>query len=330
MTQRQQQKIGSNFGPKSEPEEVLAEIDLEGRIAVLTGGYSGIGLETCKALAAAGVRVYVPVRDPDKAATNLEGVKGDVVTVPMDLADLASVQSFADRFLEREQKLDLLINNAGIMACPETRLHGGLEAQFAINHLGHFLLGRSLLPALLHAERPRVVCLSSVGHRRSGMRWDDLQFQQEDYEKWTAYGQSKTANALFARALDVRYGDKGLKAFSVHPGGIMTPLQRHLEQEEMQALGWLNEDGELSDLARQLFKTPSQGCSTTLWAATSPALESYGGQYCEDCDIADLATEDSPRFRDVASWAADDEAAMQLWDVSEHLLASLDFAETPS
>ena len=239
----------------------------------------------------------------------------------MDLADLDSVRAFAAKMLDKEPALDLLINNAGIMACPETRVGNNWESQFAVNHLGHFVLTTALLPSLLAANAPRVVCLSSTAHRRSDILWDDIHFETTPYEKWTAYAQAKTANALFALGLDMKYADQGLRAFSVHPGGILTPLQRHLPNEEMQALGWTDADGNLSEQVAAMFKTPTQGCTTTLWAATSPALAGMGGLYCEDCDVSDLAGEDSPRFFGVAPWAASEEGAMRLWQLTEEMLA---------
>jgi len=319
--ERIQKPIGSGFGLRSEPDEVLDGIDLSGKVAVVTGGYSGIGLETTKALLKAGARVYVPVRDPQKARQMLDGVEGDVRTGVMDLADLQSVRNYAKGVAGQEPHIDLLINNAGIMACPETRVGNDWEAQFAVNHLGHFVLTNALLPQLVNAGGARVVQLSSIGHRRSDIRWDDPFFATEAYEKWVAYGQSKTANALFALGLDMRYAEQGVRAFSVHPGGILTPLQRHLPQEEMQELGWLDEEGNLSELAASLFKSPGQGCTTTLWAATSTALDGKGGLYCEDCDVAQIATEESPRYRDVAAWATRPESADRLWTMSESLLA---------
>ncbi|MEP6388719.1 MAG: oxidoreductase [Halioglobus sp.] len=320
MSHRVQQKINSGFPAKSEPSQVLAGVDLAGKIAVVTGGYSGIGLETTRALLDCGAKVYVPVRTPAKASENLAGLSGDLVVDAMDLADLSSVKAYAASVASREPKLDLLINNAGIMACPETRIGPQWESQFAVNHLGHFVLTNGLLSNLLAADRARVVCLSSIAHRVSDIRWDDIHFSKEPYEKWAAYGQAKTANALFALALDMKFSDQGLQAFSVHPGGIMTPLQRHLPQEEMQALGWLDENGEMSERVKAMFKSPTQGCTTSLWAATSAALSNTGGLYCEDCDVADLATEDSPRYSDVSAHAVDEDSAQRLWDVTEAML----------
>lgn len=319
MTIRDQLKLESGFGMKTEPSEILAGRDLSGQVAVVTGGYSGIGLETTKALVGAGASVYIPMRSPQKAQEALAGIER-VSVDEMDLADLNSVKRYAESLAAREPKIDLLINNAGIMACPETKVGNGWEAQFAVNHLGHFVLTTDLLPSLLAAQAPRVVCLSSIAHRRSDVLWDDIHFNSTPYEKWTAYAQAKTANALFARGLDLKYSAQGLKALSVHPGGILTPLQRHLGNEEMQALGWTDAEGNLSEQAAAMFKSPTQGCSTSLWAATSEQLGDIGGVYCEDCDVSNLATEESPRFFDVAAWAASDESADKLWDVTERML----------
>ena len=319
---RVQAKLGSGLDPKSEPSDILAGKDLTGKVAVVTGGYSGIGLETTRALAAAGAKVYVPVRNLDKAAETLATIKrGEVIPLPMDLGDFASIRRFVAEMLENESQIDLLINNAGIMACPEASIEGGWESQFGVNHLGHFLLTKGLLSALLAADAPRVVCLSSICHRRGGVNFDDINFETTPYEKWTAYAQAKTANALFALGLDMKYADQGLRAFSVHPGGIMTPLQRHLDNEEMIALGWLDESGHLYELAASLFKSTAQGCTTTLWAATSEMLDGKGGLYCEDCDVADLADEDTPRYFGVARWAVDPALAIKLWELSESATA---------
>lgn len=321
MSAAEQQPIGSGFGPKSEPAEIMAGIDLTGRSAIVTGGYSGIGLETVRALAAAGAEVTVPARSPDRARSALEGT--DRVTVAdMDLADVPSVRAFASAWSETHGALDLLVNNAGIMACPEARVGPGWESQFGVNHMGHFALTVALMPKLEAAEAPRVVALSSSAHRMSGIRWDDVQWETTPYDKWIAYGQAKTANALFALALHPRLARAGGHAFSVHPGGIFTPLQRHLPKEEMQALGWLGEDGEPSEIALQHFKSPTQGCTTTLWAATSPQLADRGGEFCEDCDIAQAVPADSKEIRGVRPQAVDPDAAERLWALSEELLAA--------
>ncbi|MCG8374640.1 MAG: oxidoreductase [Balneolales bacterium] len=321
MALSDQQPVNSNFDRNSTGKEVLAKAELEGKVAIVTGGYSGIGLETTKALAEKGVKVIVPVRSLEKAEDSLNELEGDIETAVMDLSDLKSVASFADTILENNDQLDFLINNAGIMANPETRVGPGWESQFGVNHMGHFALTISLMPLLKGTPGTRVIALSSTAHKMSAIRWDDIQFES-GYDKWQAYGQSKTANALFANALSRRLKESDGLAFSVHPGGIFTPLQRHLPQEEMVALGWINEDGSPTELAKQGFKTPEQGCSTTLWAATSGLLEGKPGVYCEDCNISAPTDPASPmaRYFGVEAHACDDEAAERLWQISEALL----------
>ncbi|GAB5348529.1 oxidoreductase [Alteriqipengyuania sp. 357] len=324
-----QQPTDSGFGRTSEPQEVLSGIDLSGKVAIVTGGYSGIGVETVRGLAGAGAKVIVPTRNHAKAVGNLADVHGDVAIMEMDLADLASVRKFAADFAAQHDRLDLLVNNAGIMACPLTRVGPGWEQQFGVNHLGHFALAQALMPLLvktaaLPGSDVRVVALSSTGHKLSDIRWDDPHWNEGEYDKWQAYGQAKTANALFAVGMNARLAPHGGRAFAVHPGGIMTPLQRHLDKEEMVAMGWMNEDGEPSERAAKMFKTPTQGASTTLWAATSPALRTRGGEYCEDCDIAALADADEPsRFDKVEPYAVDEASAQRLWAMSEEMVAGV-------
>ncbi|GAB7106255.1 SDR family NAD(P)-dependent oxidoreductase [Streptomyces phaeofaciens JCM 4814] len=308
-----QHKIGSGFGASSTADDVLRGIDLTGKLAIVTGGYSGLGLETTRALTRAGARVVVPARRPDTAREALHGVEGVEVDT-LDLGDLDSVRAFADRFLATDRTVDLVIDNAGIMACPETRVGPGWEAQFATNHLGHFALVNRLWPAI-EPGGARVVSVSSRGHHFSGVRWDDVHWSR-DYDKWQAYGQAKTANVLFAVHLDRLARDRGVRAFALHPGGILTPLQRHLPREEMVANGWIDEDG--TPIPQPGFKTPEQGAATQVWAATSPQLDGMGGVYLEDCDIAEPAPDDGTRAG-VKSWATDREQAARLWALSAEL-----------
>lgn len=325
MALADQLPLNSGFGAKSTGAEVVAGLDLHGKVAVVTGGYSGIGLETVRALAMQGAKVIVPVRDRAKAGPALAEIAGQVEAADMDLGDIASVRRFAEVVKTSHSQLDLLINNAGIMACPETRVGPGWESQFGTNHLGHMALTLGLLDLLQHTADARVVALSSTGHKISGIHWDDIQFNATPYDKWQAYGQSKTANALFANALSRRLRASGGHAFSVHPGGIFTPLQRHLGIEEQVRLGWVNPDGSPSELAKAGFKSTEQGCATTLWAVTNPALEGKPGVYCEDCDIAAPTVAGSPfaRFRGVEDHACDDAAAERLWELSVDMLASV-------
>ena len=323
MSLADQVPVDSPFGRHSTGAEVLADVDVSGKTVIVTGGYSGIGLETTRALAAGGADVIVPVRSPEKARDSLSGVEGNVTSRPLDLGDLATVRAFADSVTADHTTLDILINNAGIMACPETRVGPGWEAQFGINHMGHFALTSWLLPTLQSTPGARVVSLSSTGHKASDIQWDDVHFERTPYDKWMAYAQAKTANALFANALSRRLPEG--EAFAVHPGGIFTPLQRHLPLEEMVAMGWVDEDGEPSELAKEGFKTPEQGCSTTLWAATSPLLDGKPGVYCEDCNISAPTDPESPyaRYFGVEPHACDDEGAERLWALSEELLGSV-------
>ncbi len=321
MAQSDQIPVDSTYNRSSTGKEVLADIPLHGKMAIVTGGYSGIGLETTRALAAKGVKVIIPVRSQKKAEENLASVEGDVQTGFMDLSYPESIHAFAQAMLSELDHLDLLINNAGIMACPETRVGPGWEAQFGINHMGHFILTKALMPLIEKTQGARVVSLTSTAHKFSGMHWEDIHYRSRPYDKWQAYGQSKTANALFANALSRRLKETGGLAFSVHPGGIFTPLQRHLPREEMVALGWIDAEGNPTALAKEGFKTPEQGCATTLWAATSPLLDNKPGVYCEDCNIAAPTDPDSPaaRYFGVDAHACDDEAAERLWEVSEDL-----------
>ncbi|MFC4009220.1 SDR family NAD(P)-dependent oxidoreductase [Nonomuraea purpurea] len=315
-----QQKIGSGFGARSTAEDVLHGIDLSGKLAIVTGGYSGLGLETTRALARAGAHVVVPARRRDVAQEAVGAISG-VEVDELDLADLDSVHQFAERFLDSGRDIEIVINNAGIMACPETRVGFGWEAQFATNHLGHYALVNRLWPAIARG-RGRVVSVSSAGHRRSGIRWEDMQFER-GYDKWEAYGQAKTANVLFAVHLDALARDAGVRAFSLHPGGIMTPLQRHLPRQEMVAAGWIDEEGNPLDPS---FKTPEQGAATQVWAATSPQLEGMGGVYCEDCDIAEAVTDDT-QGPGVRPHAIDPDQAARLWTLSAELTGVNAFPE---
>ena len=309
-TRTPQEPVGSGFGATSTAAEVVDGIDLTGRLAVVTGGYSGIGLETTRALVGAGADVLVPARRPEHAQEALAGITRTSVAA-LDLADLDSVAAFADGVLAQGRSIDLMIDNAGIMAAPETRVGPGWEAQFATNHLGHFALVNRLWP-LVAAGGGRVVSVSSAGHRRSPIRWDDPMFTRGDYDKWEAYGQAKTANVLFAVRLDELAAETGVRAFALHPGGILTPLQRHLSSEEQQGLGWIDSNGNpLVD-----FKSTEQGAATTVWAATSPQLDGLGGVYLEDCGVARVSTDAAPGVR---PYAVDPEQAAWLWNLSADL-----------
>jgi NAD(P)-dependent dehydrogenase (short-subunit alcohol dehydrogenase family) len=289
------------FNKHSTADEVLKDIDLTGKLAVVTGGYSGIGLPTTEALQRAGAHVVVPARRPEQVK-NAE-------TDHLDLSNLASVKAFVQRYRDTGRTIDLMINSAGVMRTPETRVGHGWELQFATNHLGHFALVNGLRTAL--ADDARVISVSSAGHHLSDIRWDDLHFDKDPYDPSLAYGQSKTANSLFA----VHLNAIGIQAFAVHPGKIRTPLQRHMRHDEMVANGWIDDDGTVID---PTFKTPEQGAATQVWAATSPQLSTVGGLYLEDCAVAEPA-DANPDLAGVRDYAVDLDAAARLWELSSFL-----------
>ena len=325
MISKLQKPLDSGFNSKTYADEITKDIDLTAKIAIVTGGYSGIGIETTRALINSGAEVIIPAKRSEVAIKNLEGIVSKNNVVEMDLSDLNSVKNFTDGYKESFNRLDLLINNAGIMACPETRIGNNWESQIAINHFGHFMLTKELMDMMADNDGARFVSLSSSAHSLTGILWDDIHFLNNPYDKWMAYGQSKTASSLIAIEFDRLMEDKGVRGFSVHPGGIMTPLQRHLQNEEMVTLGWMKEDGSLSDLAKNFFKTTSQGASTTLWCATSPSLNNIGGVFCEDCDIAKIKSkvdESMQRYFGVADWAVDIDEASKLWELTEKTLKS--------
>ncbi|MEU1118965.1 MULTISPECIES: SDR family NAD(P)-dependent oxidoreductase [unclassified Streptomyces] len=305
----EQHKLGTGFGAHSTATDVLAGVDLTGATALVTGGYSGLGLATTRALVHAGAHVIVPARRPDTAEAALHGLPRTEVRA-LDLSDLESVRVFSERFLETGRPLDVLINGAGVMACPEARVGPGWEAHFAVNHLGHFALAHRLSPSFA-STGARVVAVASSGHFLSDIRWDDPHFRS-GYDRWLAYAQSKTANALFALHLDRLGTPRDLHAFAVHPGSILTPLQRHIPRDEQLAQGWITQDG----TPAEGFKTPEQGAATAVWTATSPLLKGRGGAYYQDCDIAEPATTDDMLIGGVKPWAVDPDAAARLWDLS--------------
>jgi NAD(P)-dependent dehydrogenase (short-subunit alcohol dehydrogenase family) len=309
-----------DFGHGTKALDVVEGLDLSGKTAIITGAASGLGVETARALASVGVRLVLPVRSVERGQKVADELKAEtknhsITVAQMDLIDYSSVRRFAKDFLADHDSFDILINNAGIMACPLARSKDGFESQFATNHLGHMLLTCLLVPALKKGTDPRVVALSSIGHRRSPVVFEDINFETREYDKWDAYGQAKTANALFAVELNRRLAPSGIEAFSVHPGGIMTNLQRDMSHDEINAMGWLDEDGN----PIEGFKTPAGGAATAVWAATAPELKGRGGVYCEDCGIAGAFDEKKPFFG-VASYAQDPEAAKELWAASEGML----------
>jgi NAD(P)-dependent dehydrogenase (short-subunit alcohol dehydrogenase family) len=327
-TTRQTPVENSAFGASSTAEEVIRGIDLSGKVAIVTGGYSGIGLETARVLHAAGATVIVPARDLPKAQAALAGLDGVEIEL-MDLLDPISIDAFTAGFLASGRPLHILVNSAGIMACPLQRDSRGYEAQFATNHLGHFQLVSRLWPALVQARGARVVSVSSWGHRRSPVVFEDPHFEHREYDRWAAYGQSKTANILFAVTLDERGRDAGVRAFSVHPGGIVdTGLGKFLSQDELRAVGAIDEHGKAVHDPERGYKNVEEGAATSVWCAVTPELDGLGGVYCQDCNVAPLIPADSTEVYamgvkppGVYPYAVDPEAAQRLWNLSEQLLA---------
>ena len=309
----------AEFGAQTTADEVLSGHDMSGQTVFITGGASGLGQETARAMAARGAHVILCARDAGKleaAANEIRSQTGSdrIETILCDLASLESVRACGEEANRRFARIDLLINNAGVMACPLAHTEDGFEMQFGTNHLGHFVLTKHLLPLVVKGRGKRIVNLSSRGHHIDQVHLDDPNFENREYEKWASYGQSKTANILFSVGLENRLKDQGIHAYAVHPGGIMTNLGRHLTDEDRAAL-----------LARVTeadqgfsWKTVEQGAATTCWAATAPELEGQGGVYCEDCHVA--AQDDESSEGGVRSYAVDPENAERLWLLSERLV----------
>ena len=312
----------SAFGKYSTTDEVLEGVDLSGKTVFITGANSGLGQESARAMAARGAHVIMAGRDParlDAAFSEVAALvpSGTLETILCDLGSLASVRECAMEAGKRFAKIDLLINNAGVMACPLARTADGFELQFGTNHLGHFALTAGLMPLVLKAAGQkgsgRIVNLSSRAHFMSPVDFDDPNFDTRAYSEWASYGQAKTANALFTVGLEKRFGERGVHAIAVHPGGIQTNLGQHLSEEQAAALV---ERVTKADPDYE-WKTIPQGAATQVWAATAPELEGRGGFYCEDCYIAEI--DDTSTKSGVRSYALDPQSAETLWDMSERM-----------
>jgi NAD(P)-dependent dehydrogenase (short-subunit alcohol dehydrogenase family) len=311
--------VTTPFNAESTAAEVIAGVDLTGRRVIVTGGASGIGVETARALASAGAEVTLAVRNleaGERTAEEITGTTGNkaILVAPLDLADRASVAAFVARW---DGPLHILVNNAGVMACPLARTPEGWELQFATNHLGHFALTVGLHRWLAAAEGARIVSVSSSAHLRGSVDFDDLHFERREYNPWVAYGQSKTANILFAAEANRRCAGDGILANSLMPGGIRTNLQRHVTDEELNRMRAQSTGGD----ATPNWKTVEQGAATSVLCAASPLLDGVGGRYFEDCNEAG-PNEPGVVRRGIAPYAQDPEAAHRLWDVSTDLLAS--------
>jgi NAD(P)-dependent dehydrogenase (short-subunit alcohol dehydrogenase family) len=317
---RVQREETSAFGFDSTAAEVARGVDLRGKVAVVTGGSGGLGAETARVLAGCGARVVIGARDLAKARAVADKI-GDasldaVVEVEaLELGSLASVRRFAEATLARHAAIHVLVNNAGVMACPLARTEQGFELQFGTNHVGHFLLTGLLLPALRAGAPSRVVCVSSNGHRFDTVHLDDPNYERRPYDKWESYGQAKTANIWHAIELDRRFGGDGVRGFALHPGGIRTELGRHLTPDDIQTL--MARVGE----ATFRWKNAEQGAATQVWAATAAQLDGRGGLYLEDCHIAGPKSDANPNAG-YAPWALDAAGAEQLWALSEKLVGA--------
>ena len=313
-----QKPIGSGFNATSTTSDVIKGIDLTGKIAIVTGGNTGIGLETTKTLAAAGATVIVPARDTEKAKRNLAGI-ANIELETMDLMNPASIDEFAQKFIASGRPLHLLINNAGIMWAPLRRNIRGIESQLATNYLAQFQLTARLWPALRKADGARVINVSSQGHQFAPFHFDDPNFLHREYETLAAYGQSKTASNLFALELDNRAKAYHVRTYSLHPGSINgTELGREASRELFQQMGFLDAEGNLLPEVAASLKTIPQGAATTVWCATSPMLNNIGGVYCEDADVAELASETS-LSGGVKRYSLDETHAQRLWTLSEEM-----------
>lgn len=313
-----QEKLNTGFNATSTTSDVSKGIDLTDKVAIVTGGSTGIGLETVKTLSQAGATVIVPARNIEKARQNLQNIK-NVEIEEMDLIDSDSIRRFTDKFLASGRQLNLLINNAGIMFVPLRRDKHGIESQLATNYLAVFQLTANLIPALKKANGARVVNLSSQGHQFSPFNFEDPNFDKKDYDTLAAYGQSKTAINLFSLELDNLVKSYGIRAYSVHPGNIWgTELLREAPLEMLQNFGFYDEKGNPVQEVIASLKTIPQGAATTIWAATSPLLNNIGGVYCEDSNIAELALGQEMEAG-VKPYSLDETSAKRLWKLTQEL-----------
>jgi NAD(P)-dependent dehydrogenase (short-subunit alcohol dehydrogenase family) len=321
-----QHPIGSGFNAQSTADEVIKGIDLQGKVAIVTGGNTGIGLETVRTLATAGATVIVPARDVNKAEKNLDGI-ANIEIEAMDLSKPETIDAFATKFLASGRPLDILINNAGIMWVPLRRDSRGFESQLSTNYFGQFQLVARLWPALKKARGARVVHVSSLGHHMSAFNFEDPNFLNRDYHTLLGYGQSKTASNLFALELDIRAKAHQVRAYSLHPGSIgETELAREADINLLREMGFFDENGNIAPEVLATLKTTAQGAATSVWAATSPLLNDIGGVYCEDADIAELVPEDPSILSKaqlhksgVLAYSLDESNAKRLWDLTEEM-----------
>lgn len=315
---RLQQSIFSGFNAHSTAAEVIKEIDLTGKIAIVTGGNTGIGLETVKTLSQAGATVIVPARDIEKARRNLTGIN-NIELEELDLAEPNSIKSFAEKFLLSKRPLHILVNNAGIMWVPLRRDLRGFESQLAVNYLAHFELTARLWPALKKADGARVIHVSSGGHQFSDFNFEDPNFLNRDYETLSGYGQSKTAINLFSMELDNRAKYFNVRSYALCPGAVgETELSREAPLDLFQKLGYVDTEGNLLPEVKASLKTIPQGAATTIWCATSSMLNNLGGVYCENVDVANLSSDES-LIGGIKPYSLSKTSAKRLWKLSEEM-----------
>ena len=308
------------FDRNTTANEVAEQVNLSGRTALVTGGGAGIGLATTTALARAGARVFVGDVNEERSLAALDEVRRanpqvSIEFVKLDLGSLEAVREFAQRFQAQSPVLDILVNNAGIMACPFGRTVDGFELQLGVNFLGHYVLTRSLLPALDAAKSARIVSVSSIGHRRTDICYEDINFQSRPYDRWEAYGQSKTACALLAIAADELWRDRGIRANTMNPGGSFTSLHQYLSDDERRRIGFLDADNKMPDR----WRSPEQCAATSVWLASAPELEGVGGKYFEEFAEAQPWSADDP-MKGVRPYAISKPNALRLWNIAADMV----------
>jgi NAD(P)-dependent dehydrogenase (short-subunit alcohol dehydrogenase family) len=317
--------MAKSFGEKCTTDEVLEGVNLSGKRVLVTGASAGLGVETCRTLAAHGATVVGAARDLGKAKTATEEVRkdakngGSLELIELDLASLKSVRACADALVKAGKPFDVVICNAGVMATPKGKTADGFETQFGTNHLGHFVLVNRIAP-LIKKNGGRLVNLSSAGHRFSDVDLKDPNFEHTPYTEFGAYGRSKTANVLFAVEFDRRHKSEGIRATAVHPGGIITELGRHMTQELRDAMmKSVNDGNKASGAPAFQWKTIPQGAATTVWSGFVAKADEVGGKYCEDCHVAEL--QENPQARGgVRAYAIDPDHAKALWAKSEEMV----------
>ncbi|MFC3653667.1 SDR family NAD(P)-dependent oxidoreductase [Dyella humi] len=319
--------MSKSFNATSTTDQVLEGVDLAGKRVLITGVSAGLGVETARSLATHGAYVVGAVRDVTKAKAATQRVLADAKTpgglelIELDLGSLASVRKCADKLLEKGESFDLVIANAGIMACPFGHTADGFELQFGTNHLGHFVLVNRIAPLMKSGSR--LVNLSSAGHRYSDVNLDDPNFARTPYTEFGAYGRSKTANVLFAVEFDRRYKQHGIRATAVHPGGIRTELTRHMDEAALQKrIDEVNEQNKVAGKPLFQWKTIEQGAATTVWAAAVANATDVGGRYCEDCHVGELVIGEELDLAStgVRPYALDADRAKALWAKSEEMV----------